>query len=111
MEYVVAAVAVVLLIGGFVTFMVFNATRKSGPAADRSGEGPPGVGQDKTPLGDTEEHAGEQTEHGTTARDPEQDRSGHRDPDAAAHVGRPGEGEGRERLEFEGERPPSERRD
>ena len=53
--------------------------------------------------------AGEQTEEGTTARDPEERRPEPPDPDAAAHVGRPGEGEGRERLEFEGERPRSER--
>jgi hypothetical protein len=106
MEYVIPAVIVVLLIAGFVTFLVLNATRKSGPVADRPDEGPPGIGQDETPLGDTTEHAGEQTEHGTTAREPEQGRF---DRDAAAHRARPGEGEGEERLEFDGERPASER--
>jgi hypothetical protein len=109
MEYVIPAVLVLLLVGGFVTFLVLNATRKSGPAATGRDERPPGIGRDETPLGDTAEHAGEQTEGGTTARDPEQARSERDDPERAAHVGRPGEGEGRERLEFEDERPRSER--
>jgi len=109
MEYVIPAVLVLLLIAGFTTFLVLNATKKSGPVADRPDEGPPGIGPDETPLGDTTEHAGEQTEEGTTAHDPEEGRLERPDPDAAAHVGRPGEGEGRERLEFEGERRRSER--
>ena len=109
MEYVIPAVLVLLLVAGFVAFLVLNATRKSGPVADRPDERPPGIGPDATPLGDTVEHAGEQTEEGTTARDPEEGRAERADPDAAAHVGRPGEAEGRERLEFEGERPRSER--
>jgi hypothetical protein len=108
MEYVIPAVLVLLLVAGFVTFLVLNATRKSGPAAGGD-ERPPGIGQDETPLGDTAEHAGEQTEAGTTARDPEQAQFERDEPSEAAHVGRPGEGEGRERLEFEDERPRSER--
>jgi hypothetical protein len=108
MAYVIPAVIVVLLVAGFVTFLVVNATRRGGPVADGADEGP-GIGEDETPLGDTREHAGAQTEHGTTADDPEQDRSGSGDPGQAAHVARPGEGEGRERLEFDDERPRSER--
>jgi hypothetical protein len=107
MEYVIPAVLVLLLVAGFVTFLVLNATRKSGSVGGR--EEPPGIGQDETPLGDTAEHAGEQTEAGTTARDPEQRRFDRDDPSEAAHVGRPGEGEGHERLDFEDERPRSER--
>ena len=105
MEYVIPVVLVVLVVAGFVTFMVLNATEKSGPVADAD-EGAPGIGPDRTPLGDTTQHAGEQTEGGTTKSDPEEG-PGRRpaDPDAAAHVGRPGEGEGAERFEFEGERP------
>ena len=100
MEYVIPAVLVILLVGGFVTFLVLNATKKSAPAD----EGAPGIGPDPTPLGDTTEHAGRQTEHGTTRDDPESgERSG--DSGEAAHVGRPGEGEGAERLEFQDERP------
>jgi hypothetical protein len=105
MEYVIPVVLVVLLIGGFVTFFVLNATKKSGAAAT-SGEGAPGIGADDTPLGDTTEHAGEQSASGATTSDPESGSAGgERDPDAAAHVSRPGEGEGAERLGFEGEPP------
>jgi hypothetical protein len=103
MEYVIPVVLVVLLIGGLITFLVLNATRKSSPAGGH--EGAPGMGGDRTPLGDTSEHAGEQTEQGTTATDPEGDLSRRTDPDAAAHVGRPGEGEGAERFRFDGEQP------
>ena len=112
MEYVIPGVLLILLIAGFVTFMVLNATKKSGPVADTSDEGAPGIGADRTPLGDTTEHAGEQAESGATKSDPEQGPGRPSDdPDAAAHVARPGEGEGAERLEFEGEqpRPASER--
>ena len=109
MGYVIAAVIVVLVIAGFVTFLVLRATRQSSPAAERPDQGLPGIEQDETPLGDTTEHAGEQTQQGTTARDPERGRFERDDPDAAAHRARPGEGEGEERLEFEGERPASER--
>jgi hypothetical protein len=69
MGYVIAGILVLLLVAGFITFLVMNSMRKSGPAAP--GAGPPGVGQDPTPLGDTTEHAGAQTQQGTTAEDPE----------------------------------------
>ena len=69
MGYVIAGILVLLLVAGFLTFMVFNSMRKSGPAARDAGG--PGVGDDPTPLGDTTEHAGQQTERGTTAEDPE----------------------------------------
>ena len=113
MEYVIPAVLVILLVGGFVAFMVLNATKKQGSAA--KGDDGPGIGTDDTPLGDTSEHAGEQNEEGVTESDPEGPApSRHRqriDPDSAAHTARPGEGEGAERLGFEGEqpRPASER--
>jgi len=112
MEYLIPLILVVAAVGGFVTFLVLNATKKSGPVADRPDEGAPGIGQDETPLGDTTQHAGEQTEGGVTASDPESGGGGRRpDPDAAGHRARPGEGEGEERLEFDGEqaRPASER--
>jgi hypothetical protein len=96
MEYVIPAVLVVLLVGGLVTFLVLNATEKSGPAA-RGDDGPPGIGGDPAPLGDTTEHSGERSEGGAT-------RQG---PGDAAHVGRPGEGEGAERLDFDREQPRS----
>jgi hypothetical protein len=98
MEYVIPAILVVLLVGGLVIFIALRATQKGGPVAD---EGGPGIGRDPTPLGDTTEHAGEQSERGTTIADPEQGARGRADDD----VVRPGEGEGAERLERESDRP------
>ena len=69
MGYVIAAILVLLLVAGFVTFLVLQSMRKGSAAS--SDAGGPGVGADRTPLGDTTEHAGEQTEAGTTASDPE----------------------------------------
>ncbi len=71
MGYVIAAVLVLLIVGGFVLFLVTNATRKS----NVSDAGDPGADQnslsiigsdDETPAGDTSQHAGEQTSAGTT---------------------------------------------
>jgi hypothetical protein len=106
MEYVIPAVLVILLVAGFVTFLVLNATKKSGPVAETDDEGAPGIGQDPTPLGDTTEHAGEQSERGVTREDPEEGAPSRAGPGRAAHVARPGEGEGKERLDFEDERRP-----
>ena len=127
MEYVIPVVLVMVLVAGFVTYLVINATQKSGSAADDES---PGIGPDATPLGDTTEHAGHQSEGGTTTGDQDAEEAGGTgrpatsgvagtsaagrdadDPDAAAHITRPGEGEGREQVEFEGEqpRPESER--
>jgi hypothetical protein len=81
MGYVLAAILVLLIVAGFVTFLVMNSMRKgagrrsgdpSAPQSERSG--PPGIGEDPTPLGDTSEHAGEQSESGHTRDDPEADR-------------------------------------
>jgi hypothetical protein len=69
MGYVIAGILVLLLVAGFITFLVMNSMRKSGPAARDTGG--PGIGEDPTPLGDTTEHAGQQTDRGTTAEDPE----------------------------------------
>jgi hypothetical protein len=103
MEYVIAAVLVVLAIAGFVTFMVLNATNKRGPVAADSG--PPGIGPDeRTPLGDTPEHTDEHTDDATVVGRHETD-----DPDAAAHRARPGEGEGETQIRFDPERPAGER--
>jgi hypothetical protein len=78
MGYVIAGILVLLIVAAFVTFLVMNSMRKgagggtSDPSARQSDRGgPPGIGQDPTPLGDTDQHAGAQTEHGTTAEDPE----------------------------------------
>ena len=62
MGYVIAAVLVLLIVGGFVLFLVTNATRKS----NVSDAGDPGAYQnalgivgsdDRTPAGDTDQHA------------------------------------------------------
>ena len=102
MGYAIAAVILILAIAGFVTFLVLNATSKSGPVADGDGDSP-GIGRDHTPLGDTSEHSGEQGSDGVTVGDPE--HGGRGGPDAAAHRSRPGEAEGGERLEFDGAQP------
>jgi hypothetical protein len=86
MGYVIAGILVLLIVAGFVTFVVMNSMRKGSAARD---SGAPGIGPDPTPLGDTSEHAGEQTERGTTAEDPEanpgeDDAASGVDPAAAA---------------------------
>jgi hypothetical protein len=62
MGYVIAAVIVVLIVAGFVTFLVTNSTRKgnvsdaSDPGADQNSLGI--IGSDsETPVGDTPQHA------------------------------------------------------
>jgi hypothetical protein len=69
MGYVIAGILVLLLVAGFVTFIVLNSMRKGTARSDHSG--PAGIGPDPTPLGDTSEHAGDQTTGGATASDPE----------------------------------------
>lgn len=78
MGYVIAAIVVVLIVAGFILFLVLNSTRKGAgantadPSARQSDRGgPPGIGEDPTPLGDTTEHAGTQSPEGATAEDPE----------------------------------------
>jgi hypothetical protein len=71
MGYVIAAILVLLIVGGFVFFLVTNATNKSNvsdagdPGADQNALGIIGS-DDETPAGDTTEHAGEQNERGET---------------------------------------------
>jgi len=62
MGYVIAAIVAVAIIGGLVTFLVMNATRKSNvsdagdPGADQNPLGI--IGSDRgTPAGDTDQHA------------------------------------------------------
>jgi hypothetical protein len=62
MGYVIAAILVILVVAGLVTFLVTSSTRKSNlsdagdPGADQSSIGI--IGSDReTPLGDTREHA------------------------------------------------------
>ena len=80
MGYVIAAILVLLLVAGFVTFFVVNATRRSGGAApqDPGAEGSPAgiAAPDDTPLGDTSQHSDATgAEGGSEGFDPSQ-RSG-----------------------------------
>jgi hypothetical protein len=60
MGYVIAAILVLLIVGGFVLFLVTNATKKSNvsdagdPGADQNSLGTIGT-DDETPAGDTNE--------------------------------------------------------
>ena len=85
MAYLIPIVLLLLIVTGFVTYFVLNATRKSNPAAP-----------DSAPAGDTTEHAGEQSERGHTADDPEGTGEGEGDGDGDGHAtaAHPGEGEG-----------------
>jgi hypothetical protein len=78
--YVIAGILVVLIVGGFIMFMVMNSARRSNvsDAGDPGREGSPGMlGSDSgTPVGDTEQHAGEQTEAGETVGNPDADAHG-----------------------------------
>ena len=91
MGYVIAAMIVLLLVAGFVTFFVLNATRRSGRAApaDPGAEGtPPGIAApDESPLGDTTEHSGETTNEGQAEGTSDDD--GPRVGDPGPEAGRP----------------------
>jgi len=66
MTYVIVAIVVLLIVAAGVTFFVLNATK-------RGRESPAGIvaPDEETPLGDTNQHAGEQTSDGRTVEQPE----------------------------------------
>lgn len=76
MGYVIAAVLVLLIVGGLVLVLVNNATRKSNvsdagdPGSEQNSLGIIG-GDDQSPLGSTSEHTSEQSGH-HDARDRDQ---------------------------------------
>ena len=79
MEYLIPIMLVLLLVAGAVTFVVMNATRKSKPSEAESGqESDPKTmaATDSSPLGDTTEHAGDQSQEGETVRAPEGEGEG-----------------------------------
>ena len=86
MGYVIAAILVVLIVGCGVALFVRSATTRKGQAQIASPD-------EGTPVGDTSEHAGEQTRAGETAEDPEGTSRGSqaREPSSPG-VGGPGEG-------------------
>jgi len=93
MGYVIAGVLVILIIAGFIAFLVMNSMGKS----DTSDAHDPGADQnplsmvgsdDSTPLGDTSQHAGRQNSEGRT--------TGEQDADAHGGTGGPPSRFGRE---------------
>ena len=90
MGYVIAAIVVLLLVTGFVTFFVLNATRRSGGAApsDPGREGTPAgiAAPDESPLGDTTQHSGATEDEGRSegADGAQQPRVGDPGPEATA---------------------------
>ena len=89
MGYVIAAVLVLLIVAAGVTFFVLRST-KTGQEASIAEPDP------NTPLGDTDQHAGEQTPEGETVAGHEEGgapgTSGSRPPVGGGGVG--GEAEG-----------------
>jgi hypothetical protein len=81
MGYAVAGILVILIVGGFVFFLITNAMRKSNVSdADDPGaeQNPLGIigSDDGTPAGDTTQHAGEQNEQGETVEGQDADVHG-----------------------------------
>jgi hypothetical protein len=95
MGYVIAGILVLLLVAGFVTFLVMNSMRKRSTVGP--GGGPPGMGADATPLGDTTEHAGRQTTGGATADDAERNAGEQGFDPTAAGPEEPRRGDGTQR--------------
>jgi hypothetical protein len=105
MGYVIAAVLVLLIVAAGVTFFVLRSTR-TGQEASIAEPDP------NTPLGDTDQHAGEQTPEGETVDGPQegtapgtqgtQGTQGSRPPTGSGGVG--GEAEGGRPVQPESER-------
>lgn len=68
MSYVLVGILVLLIASGLVLFLVLTATKRSGHATAQDGDSAaPGIGSDSSPLGDSDEHAGEQEQGETVA--------------------------------------------
>lgn len=78
MSYVLVGILVLLLVGVLVTYLVMNATKRSGHATARDDDdAAPGIGSDSSPLGDTQQHAGQQDgDSGRTVAEQDADASG-----------------------------------
>jgi hypothetical protein len=107
MGYVIAGILVLLIVAAAVTVFVLNATRRQrqASAADSEyGGGTPGTEaaivspDENTPLGDTDQHSGEQTSDGRTVAGREGDESPPRG------TGQVGEAEGGRRITPESEK-------
>ena len=115
MEYAIPLALVLLVITGVIVLLVMRSTAKGSSRAEDGGG--PGIGADEdTPLADTNQHAGQQ-EGGETVSGYDAGHAGGAgrrhgqgyagtapvgrdgdDPSDAAHVQRPGEGEGATRI-------------
>jgi len=74
MTYLIPLILVLLLVAGVVTFGVLNATKQSKPSEaqnDEDNDPKTMAASDPSPLGDTTEHAGDQSDQGHTVKDPE----------------------------------------
>jgi hypothetical protein len=83
MGYVIAGILVVAIVAAGIAVFVRSATARKGQAQIASPD-------EGTPLGDTEQHAGEQSEAGETVADPESTTREEKAPSPG--VGGPGEG-------------------
>jgi hypothetical protein len=74
MSYVLVGILFLVIAACFVTYLVMTATKRSSPARE---DGAVGIGADEhTPLGDTDQHAGEQNRSGETVTPNDAGRSG-----------------------------------
>lgn len=82
MEYAIPLILVLLIAAFGVAAFVMNSRSKTSAdhhdrvATDDSHGGGPGIGADRTPLGDSAEHAGEQSTTGKTAGRQDAERFG-----------------------------------
>jgi hypothetical protein len=83
MGYVIAGILVVLIVAAAIAVFVRNATTRKGQATIAAPD-------EGTPVGDTDQHAGEQSASGETVDDPESSSREEKHPSPG--VGGPGEG-------------------
>jgi hypothetical protein len=83
MGYVIAAILVVLIVAAGIAVWVRSATTRKGQATIAAPD-------EGTPLGDTNQHAGEQSRTGETVSDPESTSRVEQPPSPG--IGGPGEG-------------------
>lgn len=107
MGYVIAAILVVLIVAAGIAVWVRSATSRKGQANITAPD-------EGTPLGDTEQHAGEQSRSGETVEDPESTSREYKPPSpgigGAGEGGAGGEGEGSRPVQAESERLADRRR-
>jgi hypothetical protein len=101
MGYVIAAILVVLIVAAGIAVWVRSATTRKGQATIAAPD-------EGTPLGDTGQHAGEQSRSGETIADPESTSRAEKPPSpgigGAGEGGAGGEGEGSRPVETASER-------